>query len=130
MKNDVFIMENRINHVSSSRLLIYRGQEIIPLDVSEILFAYIDDNKNYYVCTDDDSFNVSDNLEILEKMLGRKYFRINRQYIVSFKIIHKIFLESNSKISIKFKKPYNRALNISRRKIPEFKQWLASVPKL
>ena len=109
------------------RILIYKGGEIVPLAISDILYAYTD-NKYCFVCTESDLFHIQESLESLEEKLGWKYFRINRQFIISYKIIDKIFLEDSSKIRVGLKGPFDEIITISRRRSVDFRKWLELVP--
>ena len=113
---------------SRVRILIYKGREIVALAISDILYAYTD-NKYCFVCTGNDLFHIQESLENLEEKLGWKYFRINRQFIISYKIIDKIFLEDSSKIRVALKEPFNDKITISRRRSIDFRKWLELVPE-
>jgi len=109
------------------RILVYIGNEILPVDTNDILFVFSENNYRF-INTRTSIYNVNYTLDNLEEMLGDRYFRANRQFIISFDAIKKIFFFKNSGIKVELKEPYNYTITVSRRKIYEFKKWLVSCP--
>jgi len=107
------------------RILVYIGNEILPIKTKDILFVFSENNYRF-INTKTSTYDVSYTLDNLEKMLGNNCFRANRQFIISFEAIKKIFFFENSRIKIELKEPYNYTVTVSRRKIYEFKKWLVS----
>jgi DNA-binding LytR/AlgR family response regulator len=117
--------EIQVRKTPQLRILVYIGNEILPVEVGDILFAFAENN-NRFIATKESIYDVPYTLDQLEKMLGDRYFRINRQFIVPFLMIKKIYFVENNNIKIETDDPYKYTINVSRRKVFGFRKWLES----
>ncbi len=107
------------------RILVYLGNEILPIDVSDILLVFSDNNYRF-LRTGETVYHVPYTLDKLEQMLGIDYYRINRKYLIPFKSIERIYFRDESKILVELKSPLNNTITVSRRKSNNFRKWLES----
>lgn len=107
------------------RILVYLGDEILPINVSDIMLVFSDNNYRF-LRTEETVYHVPYTLDKLEQMLGNEYYRVNRKYLIPFKSIEKIYFKEESKILIELKEPLNSIITVSRRKSNSFRKWLES----
>ncbi len=106
-------------------ILVYVRDEIVPIRVDKILLAYAEDGF-HFITTGKSTYLVSHSLTELEKMLGNMHFRVNRQFIISYQIINRIFLKENAKLMVELKDPVKKTLSVSKRKSSGFRLWLTN----
>ncbi|TAG17224.1 MAG: DNA-binding response regulator [Cytophagia bacterium] len=92
--------------------------DIAYFNYESIIFLFTKNNEKYTIG--------DDTLDDIEEMLDPdKFYRVNRQYIVSIDAINKVWGLENSKLMVKLKEPYQTIeIDISRQKAPIFKKWL------
>lgn len=105
-------------------LLVQQANRIIPLDIASIAIVQLK-NKVVFVHTfDAKQFSVTYSLEELEGLLSSKFYRINRQHIVSRAAIKEVLHTSNRKLVIKVSLPFTDELVVGKEKITHFLDWL------
>jgi two-component system, LytTR family, response regulator LytT len=78
------------------------------------------------VTTDAKRYVVDFNLDQLESMLNpAKFFRINRQFIISLQSIEEMTAWTKARVLIKLKPASKIETIVSTERSPEFKKWLA-----
>lgn len=105
------------------RIILYQGKRIVPVNVKDILVVFTDNNYRF-IQTWDGQYSCPYTLESMEQMFESHFFRVNRQYLISYDSIDQILIEDTTKLCIKMKKPFDIVMQISRRKIQMFMQWL------
>jgi two-component system LytT family response regulator len=63
--------------------------------------------------------------EIMEQLDPKKFFRANRQYIISRLAVKDMSLWFGNKLSVNLKIPTSEKIIISKARVKEFKQWLS-----
>jgi len=108
-----------------TRFVIKVGEHLKSIPVEEILFFYSLD-KATFLCTNDfKNYLIDYSLDRVSEMVDeRRFFRINRKYMLSNQSIADIVVYSNSRLKIKLKKPDEEGIIVSRDKVPAFKEWL------
>lgn len=107
------------------RLLVSKGDEIIPIPTDNISFIRKDDSVRIYL-TDGTSYNTQYTLNDLEQMLAPdEFFRINRQYIANIGSFEKIRNFFNSKLTVRLKGCDDDNIVVSKDKSAQLKEWLA-----
>lgn len=105
------------------RIVVYHGKRIVPVKVKDI-YAVFTDNNYRFIHTHDEKYSCTYTLENMEQMFGSFFFRVNRQYLISYDSIDQILVEDSTKLCVKLKKPLNIVMQISRRKTNQFIRWL------
>ncbi|MBN2520269.1 MAG: response regulator transcription factor [Bacteroidales bacterium] len=110
---------------NKKRFIVYCGQKIKPVEISDIAYFYSLE-KNTYLCTfSNKHYPVEHSLDKIELLINKDiFFRVNRKYIVQFNSIKEIIALSKSRIKIKLNLPVNEDILVSIPKTPEFRQWL------
>lgn len=110
-----------------SYFLVPERDKLIPLSVNNILYVYIDDKVTKVVTNDNKAHYFSQNLdEIMQQLDPRKFFRANRQYIVSHDAIKDITLWFGNKISLNLQVPTPEKIIVSKARVSEFKAWFSA----
>ncbi|MBK7850486.1 MAG: response regulator transcription factor [Bacteroidetes bacterium] len=108
------------------RFLIRFGEHIKAIDAENIAYFYTEEKINFLRTTDNHTYHVDYNLDKLEEMLDpERFFRINRQFIISINSIDQMFSFSKSRVKINLKPPINLDTIVSTERSPLFKEWLA-----
>ncbi len=107
------------------RFLIYWRDELISLSLQEVAFFYSHNNLTYVHCTNGNCHNTNVSLDEISKTLDpARFFRANRQFIISMSAIHKVHRYGNNQLKIIASPPSPIDLIISKHKATEFKEWL------
>jgi len=108
-----------------TRFVISVGHKIKSVEASAIAYFYSLE-KSTFLCSDEGkSYPVDYSLDNLEKMVDPgMFFRVNRQYLVSFKAIGNILVLSGSRIRIDLKPAAEYDIYVSGARTSEFRKWL------
>jgi two-component system LytT family response regulator len=104
--------------------LIPHKDKFIPLSVNDIAYIYWE-NKNVRIVTfDNRTYYEKDSLDKIQQQIDpTKFFRANRQFIVSHKAIKDITIWFDSKLSVNLIVEIPEKIIVSRIKASEFKEW-------
>jgi DNA-binding LytR/AlgR family response regulator len=116
------INEKPENH-QIKRIIVYQGKRIIPVNIEDIFVVFTDNNYRF-IQTQDEQYSCTYTLENMEQMFGSFFFRVNRQYLISYEAIDQIFIEDASRFYVRLRKPFDIVMQISRRKTHQFIHWL------
>ncbi|MDR0386042.1 MAG: LytTR family DNA-binding domain-containing protein [Prevotellaceae bacterium] len=122
------LMENlkRYDRSYKSYFLIPERDKLIPLSLDDVYYIFIDTKIVRIVTSDNNSRYLDRTLdEIMSELDPRKFFRANRQYIISHSSIKDISLWFGNKLSVNLKIPVSEKIIISKARVKEFKQWLS-----
>lgn len=107
------------------RILVAKGDELIPLKVSDISYIHTEDNYVTAYTFGADSYCLTQKMSELEKLLDPNvFFRLNRQYIAHIDSIRKISLFFNNKLYIRIKGCKDDSIVVSKEKSASFRNWL------
>jgi two-component system LytT family response regulator len=106
------------------RFLVNKRDELIIIPTSDISYFYLENNTNL-VLKNGDSYLIKHTLEELIELLDpTKFYRINRQIIVSVKAISKITQWFKGKLKLQLTPKLDRDVFVSREKAVDFKNWI------
>jgi len=109
------------------RFLVRKGQKMISVDVSDIAYVTIRNGVCLLLTKQKQKFPVDYTLDEIEGMLDKKkFFRVNRQFIISHDCIISIQPWFNSKLKIEINQPADEDIIVSREKAASFKEWLGA----
>lgn len=118
---------NRGERQYKTYFLVPEKDKLIPLSVNNIAYIFIDDRMTKIVRNDNKHHYLSQNLdEIMQQLDTRKFFRANRQYIVSHDSIKDITLWFGNKISLNLIVPTPERIIVSKARVSEFKAWFSA----
>lgn len=107
------------------RFLIRYGEHIKAVDAEDIAYFYTEEKINFLRTRDNHTYHVDYNLDKLEQILDpARFFRINRQFIISIDSIEQMYSFSKSRVKINLKPPINLDTIVSTERSPLFKEWL------
>lgn len=108
-----------------NRFLIRDKDCYIPVIVEDIAYFFSEDKVTFCITRQNNKYIINNySLESLEKTLNPKdFFRINRQFIISFKSIVKIQQQYNYKLKIILSPAYGNEIIVSKNLISHFKKW-------
>ncbi|WP_082891132.1 LytR/AlgR family response regulator transcription factor [Chryseobacterium glaciei] len=105
-----------------SRVLVKIGYNLKIVQTSEIS-CFFSENKIVYLQTEDRTYPSDFTLDELEDVLDeKKFFRANRQFIISSDYIKNIHTSPNYKVELEFQ-PHEE-ITVSRDRVKDFKDWL------
>ena len=107
------------------RIMVRYGQHIKVFQVDDIAYFYSANKVNYLCTFDEQRVPVDQTLDELEKLLDHsKFFRLNRQLIVSFPSIQQMFSYPKAKIKVVLKPASDQPGMVSSERSAAFKEWL------
>ena len=116
-------IENEITR--PRRIVIRYGPHIKALDLSEAAYFYVENKITLLRTFTGNSYPVDYTLDQLATMLDPlQFFRINRQFIISFEGIKEMFTHSKSRVRIVLQPPLDQEIIVSSDRSPYFKEWL------
>ena len=111
--------------VAQNRILANQGNKLVPLLTEDVAYAYIEYKLTYLVNHKGDKFTSNLSLEeFMEQLDPHKFFRANRQFIVSIKSVDKVEKYGNSQLRVRVRPAIDREIIISKLKMADFKKWL------
>lgn len=108
------------------RFLIRYGEHIKAIDTEQVAYFYTEEKINFLKTKDGHTYPVEYNLDKLETMLDPdRFFRINRQFIISIDSIVEMFSFSKSRVKVNLKPAIKMDTVVSTERSPHFKEWLS-----
>lgn len=120
----------RVAHMASSQstkgaFLIHIKDKIVPLKAEEIAFFYTKSERVSAYTTDGRVLPMDRSLDtIMATLDGQKFFRANRQFIVSRASVIDISVWYGSRLRLNLSIPIPEQIIISKARVSEFKRWL------
>lgn len=106
-------------------LIPVKGDKLYPLSAASIRYCFIDEGVVKAVNEHGEQFIMQHTLDELSQSLDSdRFFRANRQYIITREAVEDIDLWFNNRLSINLKKNGTKII-ISRERVSEFKSWFA-----
>ncbi len=107
------------------RFVLRIGEHMKIIEVSEIAYFYTENKANFIILKEGKRYLADNTLDQLESMLDPKiFFRINRQFIVSYPSIAEMFTYSKSRVLLKLNPPSKLDTIVSTERSAAFKAWL------
>lgn len=107
-----------------SYFLVPAGDRLVPIPVKDIACIYIDTKLTHIISFDGSSRVVDKPLDVIQQQLDpRRFFRANRQYIVSHEAVKEIKYWMVGKLLLELSVPTPERIVVSRARTPEFKEW-------
>lgn len=107
-----------------TRFMVKIGEHIRSVTTDNISLFYAEGRNAYIVTQEGKRLIIDYKLETLEEMLDpRKFFRVNRTYIIEINAIKDVLVYSNSRLKIILNMDFDREIIVSREKVNAFKSW-------
>ena len=112
------------------RFLIRLTDQIKVFDVNDVAYFYIQSRISFMKLKSGKSYPIDFSLDQLEERLHpARFFRLNRQFTISFASIAKMYPFPKSKIKLELNPPIDKEVMVSSEKSAAFKKWLMGVEK-
>ena len=107
------------------RFLIKQADRLLPIETTDIAYFQTSEKVNYIHTFDNNTYAIDQPLDEIEKTLDpKKFFRANRQFIVSAAAVEKIHFWFSSKLKVDLRPKSSEDVMISREKAMAFRTWL------
>jgi DNA-binding LytR/AlgR family response regulator len=107
-----------------SRILVKIGYNLKIVQTQEVS-CFFSENKIVYLQTRERTYPSDFTLDELEEVLdGKKFFRVNRQFIINSDYIKNIHTSPNYKVELEVQP--QEEITVSRERVKDFKDWLVS----
>ena len=108
-----------------SRFMVRAGQKIVAVPAEKIAYFFSENKLSFIVTRDGKHFPLDQPLdELVEVLDPRRFFRANRQYIVTFESIGEIHPYFKGRVKLALNPKADHEVVISAEKTPEFKKWI------
>jgi len=108
------------------RFLIRLGQSIKVVEIADVAYFYTQDKISFLATKSGKRYPMDYSLEKLEELSDpKKFFRINRQFIVNIEAISEMYAYSKSRVKLKLDPPTDSDTIVSTERSPHFKKWLS-----
>jgi len=111
---------------TASILVLYKDK-ILPVWIEEIALFYIENEVTHLQTFSMKTYTINKNLEELEKISGKRFFRVNRQCLINRKVIIDASHYFSQKLTVNISVPYKEKILVSKEKAPQFLNWLECV---
>lgn len=107
-----------------SRILVKIGYNLKIVQTEEVS-CFFSENKIVYLQTKDRNYPTDFTLDELQEVLAEnKFFRVNRQFIISSDFIKNIHTSPYFKVEMEFQP--EEEITVSRDRVKDFKEWLSN----
>ncbi len=114
---------------TKSRIVVKKGTEYMSLKLEDVAYFFtenkivfvVDKQNKKYLC------EISSLLDIEAMLDEKKFFRVNRKYIIAADYISKFKSIDKSKISVEITLPVNEEIIVSQEKASLFKNWISEI---
>lgn len=108
-----------------SRFMIRLGQKIIAVPTEKIAYFFSESKLTYIVTHDQKKYPIDQALDELTEILDPGiFFRINRQFIITFQSIAEIHPYFKGRMKLNLTPATTEEVVISSERTPEFKKWI------
>jgi DNA-binding LytR/AlgR family response regulator len=108
-----------------SRFLVKVGEHLRMINVDEIALFISMEKSTFLRTYNGRDFGIDFTLEQIEGLVDpKKFFRVNRKFIVDIKSIQDIIAYSNSRLKLKLAVATDEDVIVSRERAGAFKEWL------
>lgn len=116
----------RRDHFRSHFLIPYKGDKLLPLAVQQVQYFCIVEGTTKAVVSEKESYVLPYTLdELTEGLDPDRFFRANRQYLISRQAVRDIDLWFNNRLSINLRVPTGEKILVSKLRVNDFKAWFA-----
>lgn len=109
-------------------ILVYYKEKIMPVAIADIALFHLRDEVVRLVTFGKQQYVVNKNLEELERLTGRQFYRVNRQGLVNRDAIRDVSQDGTRSLVLNLLVPLEEKLTVGRVKAGDFLAWLAGEP--
>ncbi|MDP4131579.1 MAG: LytTR family DNA-binding domain-containing protein [Bacteroidota bacterium] len=105
--------------------LIFKHNKYFIVPTESIAFFYVRHETTTMVCFDRQEYFVNYSLENIQNLvIDKQFFRLNRQYLVSFRAVKEVERHFARKLRVNLVVPAKEQLLVSKEKLSSFLHWL------
>ena len=124
------LVKENINDTSEDQLqnviIVKFRNLILPINLKEIALAYIEHEVVYIHTFKNQTYVVDKTLEELFAILGKEFFRINRQFLLNRQSVSLITKAEHRKLDIILNTAFDRKITVSKNRVKDFVIWMES----
>ncbi len=110
-----------------SRFMISYADKLKSIAVNDIAYFFSEESMSFLITFDNMQYHIDYSMDVLEKLTDpKKFFRINRQFLINSEAIETIHTYPKSRYKVKLKPDTDKDTFVSWRRGFEFKIWLNS----
>jgi len=109
----------------ATSVLVYYKDRVIPIKFDEIALFWIEHEIVNLVTFDQKTFTINKYLDVVEQLAGSRFFRVNRQFLVSRKAVKDAAQFFSQKLSLNLTIVFKDTITVSKDKTNLFLNWLA-----
>ena len=110
------------------RFMIRFGERIKTIDIANVAYFYTEEKINFLKTKDNHTYPIDYNLDKLEAIIDpERFFRINRQFIISLDSISEMYSFSKSRVKVILNPSSDLDTIVSTERSPLFKEWLSGI---
>ena len=114
-----------LTHNYKQRFVIKVGEHIRSISADQIHYFYSLEKATFLHTTDNHNYVIDYSLEQVESLVDpKKFFRVNRKYLIAINAVSDIITYSNSRLKIELVHSDDQDVIVAREKVSNFKQWL------
>ncbi|MEP4496293.1 MAG: LytTR family DNA-binding domain-containing protein [Ekhidna sp.] len=117
-------LNNEISQKNS--LLVHRGSKIFPIKNADVRLAYLNNGITSIITKDHKKHIVNYSLDALDDILGKDFYRANRQIIIHREAIIHVSQYFARKLLVEIKIPFDERVIVSKANASNFLKWLES----
>lgn len=107
------------------RFLVKLGQRLVAVETEDIAFFYTDEKTTFFKTKNNMKYIVDYPIDELETFMDpQRYFRVNRQFLVSIHAIDAIHAFFNGRLKLGLRPDIDKEVVVSRERVNDFKQWM------
>lgn len=119
------ILERNKSDQFRRRLVIRLGRQIIPVPTSEIAYFYVEGKNKYIVMDSGTRYYMDRQIDsVLKELDPQLFFRISRNYIISFHAIREIGTIPGGRLKVNLLPPPDEEVIVARLRVQDFLNWL------
>jgi DNA-binding LytR/AlgR family response regulator len=123
--NDVLQYMTQSAKNYKQRFAVRYGEHIKTIETSHVAYFYTENKASFLITQDNKKYIVDYNLDQLESSLDpKRFFRINRQFIISIESIAEMLTYSKARVLIHLNPATKLETIVSSERAAAFKQWL------
>lgn len=125
--NILSLLQNLHGATATNRIryLAKTGTRLISVMTEDIAYFYTRERYQYIKTFKGEDYIIDKRLDEIELELnGKEFFRVNRQFVLSYKCIHKVHTWFNGKLKVSVQPDSYEEIIISRLRAADFKKWL------
>ncbi|RPH33769.1 MAG: DNA-binding response regulator [Bacteroidales bacterium] len=121
----IAIALSQLTNTYKSRFLVKVGEHLRMIEVDDIALFISMEKSTFLRTYNGRDYGIDFTLEQIESLVDpKKFFRVNRKFIVDIKSIQDIIAYSNSRLKLKLAVATDEDVIVSRERVGEFKEWL------